>query len=224
MVTLTDEKPSSKTTVSELSEDDVKTLVPSPEIPRGARYHIWKAENAGAKITKPDMTPLYSVTGFGSSHTPRMIITNPANENEILVNLTSHSSVNKEDSYIEIEMAGVQDASTGHTFKLQRDKGALKRIHKMTLSDGKTYVLKGKHSSSLMWCWGNLKIVEEGNKVRLAEFTVEWPSSFHKIGIVTFETEVEESVAKEMLFAILGVVNKEYIKGMAGMSMGAATI
>ncbi|KAL8685912.1 MAG: hypothetical protein Q9218_007470 [Villophora microphyllina] len=207
-----------KTLASNFSDDDARTLVSSSAIPRGTSYHIWKPDQGGVKITTADMTPLYSVTGFGS-YEQRVIITNPADENEILANLYMHSGVSKHDSYIDIVMAGNGATSSGYIIKLQRESGALTRKHKITLSDGRNYILKGKHSTSLMMCWGNLKIVEEGSKDRLAEFTVEWPSSFHKIGTVTFESDVEETVAKEMLFAFLGVANKEYVKAMASLNV-----
>lgn len=52
----------------------------------------------------------------------------------------------------------------------------------MALSNGKTYLLTGKHSDNLMICLGNLKVVEDSSESKLAEFKVEWWMSMHKIG------------------------------------------
>ncbi|KAL8668885.1 MAG: hypothetical protein Q9224_007770 [Gallowayella concinna] len=109
------------------------------------------------------------------------------------------------------------DPSSGYTINLKRDSGTMTRRHKMTLSDGKTYLLKGKHSDSLLMGWGNLKIVEESSKTKIAEFKVEWPMSVHKVGVVTFERQVEERLVKEMLFALVGVASREYAVAMASL-------
>ncbi len=89
----------------------------------------------------------------------------------------------------------------------------------MTLSNGKVYVITGKHSDNLMMCWGNLKVVEESTKSKLADFKVEWWMSTRKIGIVTFLCEVQEQLMKEILFVLVGVASREYSVAMASMGV-----
>ncbi|KAL8717215.1 MAG: hypothetical protein Q9225_005523 [Loekoesia sp. 1 TL-2023] len=183
---------------SDSYDSDEATLAPSTSETKTPAYHIWNSPQASLKITKPDMTPVYT-------------------KMTLYATLVSHSSSSKSESWIEIRMDARHSPSSEYTIKFHRDGGFLKRRHRMTLSNGKTYVLRGKHSTNLMMCWGNLKLVEEGSKTSIADFKVEWPSSFHKFGTVTFKSEVEDTLAREILFAFIGVANKEYAKAMAAM-------
>ncbi|KAL9593293.1 MAG: hypothetical protein Q9219_007616 [cf. Caloplaca sp. 3 TL-2023] len=202
--------------------------------------------NGTLHITTADennhQTTLYTIPRFRAlSANSTMRITSPTDEEDLRASITTHSSTNKEDSWIEIRtlprpphipfssssnppaytQTDNQDrkSSGGHTIKFHRDGSALKRRHRMTLSNGRSYILRGKHSTNFLMCWGNLKIVEEGQeKKSVAEFKVEWPTSFHKFGTVRFMGDgVGEGVEREMLFAMIGVANKEYVKAMACM-------
>ncbi|KAL8910691.1 MAG: hypothetical protein Q9171_004026 [Xanthocarpia ochracea] len=163
------------------------------------------------------MTPLCTVRGFGA---PSMRINNAGDgHEEVLANISSNFDNPKCDPDIDIRVAADQLPPSGFTVNLKRDKGTFTRSHKMTLSDGKTYRLTGKHSDCLLMCWGNLKVVEECNKTKVAEFKVEWLMSVHKIGVVTFIREVEETLLREILFAVVGVASREYAVAMAGLAM-----
>ena len=203
---------------SDSSDTDVATLVPGGDIKEASTYHIWNSPQASLKITTPDMTPLYTVHRYASLSTESTIrITSPNSEDDLFATISSHSGISKNNSYIEIHMDAIHSPPSGYTFSPTRDGGSLTRKHKMTLSDGKTYVLTGKHSSSILMCWGNLKVVEQGSKTIIAEFKAEWPMSLHKMGTVTFKKEVEKGLAREILFAFVGAANKEYVLAMASM-------
>ncbi|KAL8775505.1 MAG: hypothetical protein Q9209_000001 [Squamulea sp. 1 TL-2023] len=200
------------------------TSSPSTSKWSGSCYHIWMAQAATkktpslAKITTPDMTPLCTIHGFGAySHSLRINGTDGGDE-DILADI----SVNREDSKSDPDMdvrvgGGERNSPLGFTISLKRDKGTFTRRHKMTLSDEKAYILTGKHSDHLMMCWGNLKVVEESNKARIAEFKVEWPMSLHKIGVVTFTQEIEEKLVKDILYVLVAVASREYAIGMASL-------
>ncbi|KAL8813300.1 MAG: hypothetical protein Q9200_000370 [Gallowayella weberi] len=199
----------------------------------GSCYHMWMAQGGTkrtpslVKITTPDMTPLCTVEGFGSfSQTGAIHIKNAEGIDEVCASLSGNFEDHKYDADIDIHMGPSHNMSSSYTIHLKRDSGAMTRRHKMTLSNGKTYLLKGKHSDSLLMCWGNLKIVEEDSKTKIAEFKVEWPMSVHKVGIVTFESQVEETLVKEMLFAFIGVASREYAVAMASLCVAipAATV
>ena len=214
----------SSTMVPDSYDSDGVTLAPSTVQPSTSTYHIWNhswiSPQGNMKISGPDMTPIYKITRIGFLSAESITrITGPENEDDLYATLISHSSSSESDSWIEIRMDARHSPSSEYTIKFHRDGGSLKRKHKMTLSDGKAYVLRGKHSTSLAMCWGNLKIIEEGGEASIAEFKVEWPTSFHKFGTVSFKSEVDDTLARDMLFAFVGVANKEYTKAMAGMML-----
>ncbi|KAL8918421.1 MAG: hypothetical protein Q9172_005434 [Xanthocarpia lactea] len=190
------------------------SCVPPTSKWNGSCYHIWMA-HAGSKktpslvkITTPDMTPLCTVRGFGA---PSMRNNNAGDgHEEVLANISSNFDNLKCDPDIDIGVAADQVSPSGFIVNLKRDKGTFTRSHRMTLSDGKTYRLTGKHSNCLLMCWGNLKVVEEYSKTKVAKFKVEWLMSVHKVGVVTFTREVEETLLREILFAVVGVAGREY--------------
>ncbi|KAL8861873.1 MAG: hypothetical protein Q9178_001742 [Gyalolechia marmorata] len=162
------------------------------------------------------MNPLCTVRGFGA---PSMRINNASDgHEEVLAHISNRSHNPKCDPDIDIRVAADQVSPSGFIVNLKRDKGTFTRSHRMTLSDGKTYRLTGKHSDCLLMCWGNLKVVDECSKTKVAKFKVEWLMSVHKIGVVTFIREVEETLLREILFAVVGVASREYAVAMASMS------
>ncbi|KAL8784027.1 MAG: hypothetical protein Q9213_004215 [Squamulea squamosa] len=194
----------------------------------GSCYHIWMSQAATkkqpslAKITTPDMTPLCTIHGFGAySHSLRITSTTEGGNEEVLADISINHEDSKSDPDLDIHVGGgvEQNSSSGggFTISLKRDKGTFTRRHRMVLSDGKAYILTGKHSDHLMMCWGNLKVVEESSKAKIAEFKVEWPMSVHKIGVVTFVHEVEEKLVKDVLVAFVAVASREHAIAMASL-------
>ncbi|KAI4243979.1 MAG: hypothetical protein L6R40_003190 [Gallowayella cf. fulva] len=167
------------------------------------------------------MDSLCTVEGFGSLSQMIEFRTKGADgmTDEVCAKLFSNYDNHEYDADIDIRMGPSDTSSSGHTISLKRDSGAVTRRHRMVLSNGKTYLLKGKHSDSLLMCWGNLKMVEEESKTKIAEFKVEWPMSVHKVGIVTFGCQVEETLVKEILFAAVGVASREYAVAMASLGV-----
>ena len=175
-----------------------------------------------AKITTPDMTSLCTVHGFGTLLPPTSkmrIMTATGEDEESLADVTSNFEDAKRDPDMDIRMAGDENTPSGFVINLKKEKGTFTRRYRMTLSDGKTYVITGKYSDNLMMCWGSLKVVEECSKSKLADFKVEWWMSTRKIGIVTFLSEVQERLMKELLFVLVGVASREYCVAMASMGV-----
>ncbi|KAL8888671.1 MAG: hypothetical protein Q9205_003424 [Flavoplaca limonia] len=190
--------------------------MPSKSKWSGSCYQLWMGQAASnkteslAKITTPDMTSLCTIHGFGTLLPPTSkmrIVTATGEDEELLADVTSNFEDAKSDPDMDIRMAGDENTPSGFVINLKRERGTFTRKHRMTLSDGKTYVITGKHSDNLMMCWGNLKVVEESSKSKLAEFKVEWWMSSRKIGIVTFLCEVQEHLMKEILFVLVGVAS-----------------
>lgn len=148
------------------------------------------------------------------------ITTATGQDEELLAEVSSNFETANSDPDMDIRMAGNENTPSGFVINLKREKGTFTRKHRMTLSDGKTYIVAGRHSDNLMMCWGNSKVVEESSKSKLAEFKVEWWMSTRKIGIVTFICKVQEHLMKEILFVLVGVASREY--SIAMVSMGVA--
>ncbi|KAL8891439.1 MAG: hypothetical protein Q9192_005743, partial [Flavoplaca navasiana] len=140
-------------------------------------------------------------------------------DEEFLAEVSSNFEIAKSDPDMDILMAADENTPSGFVIDLKREKGTFTRKHRITLSDGKTYVVRGKHSDNLMMCWGNLKVVEKSSKSKLAEFKVEWWMSTRKIGIVTFLCEIQEHLMKEILFVLVGVASREYSVAIASMGV-----
>ncbi|KAL9032913.1 MAG: hypothetical protein Q9180_006231 [Flavoplaca navasiana] len=148
--------------------------IPSKSKWSGSCYQIWMVQAASkkteslTKITTPDMTSLCTMHGFGTLLPPtsKMRITTATGQDEELpADVSSNFETAKSDPDMDIRMAGddstPSDTPSGFVINLKREKGTFTRKHRMTLSDGKGYVITGKHSDNLMMCWGNLKVVEE---------------------------------------------------------------
>ncbi|KAL8712596.1 MAG: hypothetical protein Q9220_003127 [cf. Caloplaca sp. 1 TL-2023] len=165
--------------------------------------------------SSPSTAPLFTLTNFGTESP--LLITSPTNSAQIIATITTHSStwsMSAKKSYIEIAIPQQQPGSAPQSIKLQRDPSALTRRHRFTSpTDGKTYVVRGKHSDSVMMSWGNLRIEEAETGKRAVEFDVEWMTSLRKVGTVRFLDDgarLPVGVRMEMLWAVVGVTNKEY--------------
>ena len=97
---------------------------------------------------------------------------------------------------------------------LKRDASWLTRKHKITMSDGRTYIVKGKTSESSLCYWGNLTVVDEITSTMVADFESRWLKSFSNVGTIVLYGEMDrgERWREEMLIVILGLAHKEYRK------------
>ena len=216
--TLVPESLHSSTNASTSKRESVSTIFHIRNEPKAS----FKVMVPNLRIFKSDMTPLYDVTRHGGFWPGSNLAVTDINQSDTtFAEITDSSREAKGDGHININMKATNQLSKDYTLSLRRDGGSLKRRYHVTLSDGRTFTLDGKHSSNLLWCWGNLKITEEDGKIKLAEFKSEWPTSFSKWGTVTLLGDLGETIATEMLMVMLAIANKEFVIAVATAWMTA---
>ncbi|KAL8864528.1 MAG: hypothetical protein Q9174_007319, partial [Haloplaca sp. 1 TL-2023] len=195
---------------------------------RSKTFRITRSITQGVQITTSDARPLYSITGFGSLHDPRMIITDPKHENNILANIITHTSSPSITVHVENPLLPVSDAKGGskmiennipHTVTLHNRTHADQTLT-TTLSNGKTYHLAPAHQSTHLasGCWADFHVRDAATHEMIAVFEVEWPESVDSIGTIKILTEDMGTIVEtEVMFTILSVANREVAKAIMGM-------
>ncbi|KAI4129519.1 MAG: hypothetical protein LQ341_006561, partial [Variospora aurantia] len=206
------------------SESDATTLCPPPPpytpgpYIQSPPYLLLYTPHGPLKITTLDTKNiLYTVHNYGflDADSTTRVVTGASSSAEADPPAVA-TITRKAEDYIDIHMAD----SNAPILRLHCDGGGVwtRKRHRVCLSDGKTYQLKGKYTSDFLLCWGDLKVVKEGKKGKkhaAADFKAECVmSSSHKIGVVRFWGEVEEQVMKEVLLAFVGVVRRDFVVAM----------
>ncbi|KAI4284611.1 MAG: hypothetical protein L6R35_004864, partial [Caloplaca aegaea] len=151
------------------AESDATTLCPPPPpyIPgsyiQSPTYLLLYTSHGPLKITTLHTNnTLYTVHNYGfldADSTTRVVTgasSSPEADPPAVATITRNdSNVAKAEDYIDIHMAG----SNASILRLHRDGGGVwtRKRHRVYLSNGKTYQLKGKHTSDFLLCWGDLK-------------------------------------------------------------------
>ncbi|KAI9894794.1 MAG: hypothetical protein M1814_000013 [Vezdaea aestivalis] len=167
--------------------------------------------NLGITYNNSD-TPLFCVSRSWSLSFKNTVTYHQASlDNPPLCTASTNRSFSQPKS--NIELAFTPANSTPYTLKLQRLEGALKRRHEVQLSDGVTYIVRGKRSESLLWYIGDL-VVEDSQGNKVADFESNWWFSFHSAGFIRIFGAHSDTFVQEIAFVITSLCIKEYRKAM----------
>ncbi|MCJ1253332.1 hypothetical protein MMC24_001143 [Lignoscripta atroalba] len=205
----------STTTLDSTSSPDVPTAGQGPP---STVFHIHIDKHYNLTITLAEQpTPLYFVSRCSIFKLEAPTLVHAVDKGgPTVAEITSHSSFSKGKSKIEINFAAVKDRDA-YALEIHRDGNALVRRHKIQLSNGRTYTLRGRKSSSILLCNGDLSLVDDTTEQTVADFDAKWLTSMKRFGDVTIFGEHDRVLVEEMLMVVLGLAQKEYRKGMQTM-------